>query len=283
MRKRPDDTHGATGRGRPAPGEGDRKFVMALGRGLSIFDAFCEGETWLSSGDVSLRVGLPRPTASRLLQSLAQDGYLVYAPRRRQYRLGAGVLALGFAAQDSASVVDTVRPHLRRLADAYNVHASLAGRDRLDAIQIEVCHSSTTLMTLRLEVGSHIPVAGTATGHALLAALPAAELADTMAQLSIRHAKHWGEISRRIEEGVAEHRMRGFTTSKGSWMTDINGVAVGLSAVPGWPVLALSCGAPARHLPRAKMEDIGQELRALAHALESDPFGLDMRRAGQIP
>ena len=62
------------------------------------------------------------------------------------------------------------------LADEYNVHASLAGRDRLDAIQLEGCHSTKTLMTLNTQVGTRIPLAGTATGHALLAALPAVPL-----------------------------------------------------------------------------------------------------------
>lgn len=251
-------------------GEGDRKFVVALGRGLAVLDAFTHGPTWLSSGDVAARVGLPRPTVSRLLQSLAADAYLTYGPRRRQYRLGVGVVALGFAAHESSRVLEIVRPHLRRLADRYNVHVSLAGRDRLDAVEMEVCHSSTTLMTLRLEVGSRIPLAGTATGHALISALVPEERDEVMAQLSVRHAKHWDEISRGILAGVAEHRQRGFTTSRGSWMTDINGVAAALPTRDGAPPLAIMCGAPARHLPRAKMDEIGQEIRAVAQLIDSE-------------
>ena len=110
----------------------------------------------------------------------------------------------------------------------------------------------------------------TATGHALLDLLSPADFADVMAQLSVRHAKHWAEIARRIEDGVAEHRARGFTISRGSWMTDINGVAVGLPTTAGRPVLALSCAAPARHLPRAKLDEIGHDLRAVAGALDGD-------------
>lgn len=256
------------------PAEGDRKFVIALGRGLGVLDAFCTGETWQSSGGVASAVGLPRPTVSRLLQSLARDGYLVYSERRRRYRLGAGVLALGLAARSGAGIVELALPHLRHLADLYNVHASLAGRDRLDAVQLAVCHSANTLMTLRLEVGSRIPVAGTATGHALLAALGPAELDDATEQLSRRHAKHWNAISAQIAEGVEEHRARGYTTSKGSWMTDINGVAVALPNRDG-EALALSCGAPARHLPRTKMDEIGHELRRVAQLLETDARQLD--------
>lgn len=248
-----------------------RKFVVALGRGLSILEAFARDETWLSSGAVAALVGLPRPTVSRLLQSLATDGYLVYSTRRRQYRLGTAILGLGYAARTTSNVSDVVQPHLSRLADAYNVHASLVGRDGLDVVQLEVSHSRNTLMTLRLDVGSRIPLAGTASGHALLAGLLEEERESLYKQLARRHAKHWKEISARVREGVAEHGIRGYTTSRGSWMTDINGVAAAIPHAPGSPVVAISCGAPARHLSRAKMEEIGHELRAIAGDLARGP------------
>lgn len=241
----------------------DRKFVTALGRGLAILDALASGEVWLSSGEVAMHVGLPRPTTSRLLQSLTQDGYLHYSDRRRQYRLAPGILALGFAARENYGIGDAVVPYLQRLANTYNVHASLVGRDRLDAVQLEVFHSRSTLMTLQLEVGSRIPLAGTATGHAILAALPKSERQYILEHLALRHAKHWNSIRAKIEAGLAEHASRGYTTSKASWMTDINGVATGFVLPGGTAALALSCGAASRHLPRGKMDEIGQVLKAM--------------------
>ncbi len=247
----------------PALEANDRKFVVALGRGLAVLDALAGEDVWLSSGKVAMRVGLPRPTTSRLLQSLTQDGYLHYSERRRQYRLAAGILALGFAARDSYGIGDAVVPYLRRLANTYNVHASLVGRDRLDAVQLEVFHSRSTLMTLQLEVGSRIPLAGTATGHAILAALPESERQYILDHLARRHSKHWDSIRAGIEAGLAEHASRGYTTSKAGWMTDINGVATGFVLPGGTAALALSCGAASRHLPRAKMDEIGQVLRGM--------------------
>lgn len=248
----------------------DRNFVTALGRGLLVLEAFAGEADWLSSSDVVARVRLPKPTVSRLLQALAAMGYLHYSPRRRQYRLGTAVLALGFAARDTFSVGELVRPYLEALADEFNVHASLAGRDRLYVIQLEVCHSKKTLMTLNLEVGSRIPLAGTATGHALLAALPEQERTYLMDHLRHRHAKRWREISAKIEEGMRQYRERGYTWSVGSWQTDINGVAAPLVCPGGAPVLVIACGAPARHLPRRKMEEIGQRLTEIVRAVAQE-------------
>ncbi|MCL4767443.1 MAG: IclR family transcriptional regulator [Hyphomicrobiaceae bacterium] len=241
----------------------DRNFVTALGRGLLVLETFAEQSVWLSSSEVASRVRLPKPTTSRLLHALNAMGYLHYSRRRRQYRLGAAVLSLGFAARDTFSVGDIVRPYLEGLADEYNIHASLAGRDRLDVIELEVCHSTKTLMTLNLDVGSRIPLAGTATGHALLAALPARECQYLMEHLRHRHSKHWAEILEKIEEGRRQYRERGYTWSVASWRTDINGVAAPFICPGRAQVLVIACGAPARHLPRRKMDEIGRRLTVI--------------------
>lgn len=252
----------------------DRDFVNALGRGLIVLEAFsAANEVWLNGMDVAERVDLPKPTTSRLLQALRGQGYLYYSPSRRQYRLGTSVLSLGFAAREPFSLGDLVKPYLRELADEYNVHASLAARDRLDMIELEVCHSVNTLMTLRLEVGSRIPLAGTATGHALIAALPDAERDYLFQGLRERHQKHWAELEASITMGRREVKEFGYTTASASWNTDINGVAAPLVLPGGASVYALACGAPARHLTQAKQRKIGQRLAEIARQLEDQLRG----------
>ena len=247
----------------------DRDFVNALGRGFIVLEAFsASNEIWLNGMEVAERVDLPKPTTSRLLQALRSQGYLYYSPGRRQYRLGASVLSLGFAAREPFSLGDFVKPYLRELADEYNVHASLAARDRLDMIELEVCHSVNTLMTLRLEVGSRIPLAGTATGHALFAALPDVERDYLFERLRERHQKHWAELEASINIGRREVEDVGYTTASASWNTDINGVAAPLILPGGASVYALACGAPARHLTQAKQRKIGQRLVEIARMLE---------------
>ncbi|CAL8981365.1 HTH-type transcriptional regulator TsaQ1/TsaQ2 [Rhodoplanes serenus] len=247
----------------------DRDFVNALARGLVVLEAFATADaTWLGGMEVADRVGLPKPTTSRLLQALVGLGCLHYSARRRQYRLGTAVLALGFAAREPFGIGELVRPYLKELADTFNVHASLAARDRLDVMEVEVCHSLNTLMTLRLEVGSRIPLAGTATGHALMAPLPEVEFAYLLDHLRERHAKHWDTLLASIERGRREVAQQGYTTASASWNTDINGVATPLVFPGGSPVYALACGAPARHLPAWQQRKIGQRLVAIARAIE---------------
>lgn len=249
-------TQAVTAETSPASG---RNFVTVLERAFRILDTFTAKDIWLGTTDIAARADLPKPTASRLAKSLAIMDYLHYSPRRRKYRLGIGVLSLGYAARAEGRINETIRPYLQELADDFGVHASLVTRDQTDALHLDVCHSSNTLMTLQLEAGSRIPLAGTATGHAILAASSDAERAYLMDYLENRHRKHWPKIKATIEDGIEQIHSSGYTQSQYGWETDINGVAAPL-LIPGAPVYVLSCGAPALHLPRKKMDDIGIRL-----------------------
>ena len=238
------------------PQDAGRSFVAVLERAFHILDAFTVTDVWLGTTEIAARAALPKPTASRLAKSLALMHYLHYSPRRRKYRLGIGVLSLGYAARAESRINETIRPYLQDLADRFGVHASLVTRDQTDALHLDVCHSNNTLMTLRLEAGSRIPLAGTATGHAILAASSNAERKYLMDFLANRHHKHWPKIKAAVQDGIEQVDRYGYTISQRGWQTDINGVAAPLS-IPGNPVYVLSCGAPALHLPRKKMDDIG--------------------------
>lgn len=245
-------------------------YVAVLEKGMRVLNAFAVDDVWLGSTEIASRAGLPKATAARFANSLAMMNYLHYSPRRRKFRLGIGVLSLGYEAQAELSITYAAQHYLHVLADKYGVHASLGARDRTDVIQLAVCHSSNTLMTLRLEVGSRIPLAGTAMGHALLGAMPEAERTHIMEYLAQRHHKHWSEIKKNIERGIQEIERHGYTTSQRGWSTDINGVAAPL-IIPGeTEALVLACGAPARHLPQKTMIMIGKELVENAKKIAED-------------
>ncbi|MCF3596178.1 IclR family transcriptional regulator [Rhodobacteraceae bacterium LMO-12] len=240
----------------------DRAFVIALAKGLRILEAFTPEAVWLGNAEIADITGIPKPTVSRFSKALVASGHLHYSPARRQYRLGTGVLTLGFAGRAGNSVTDVVRGYLQRLADDFNLHAALVGRDKTNVIHLEVCHSSNTLMTLQLEIGSRIPLAGTASGHALLSRIPEQERKFLFGYLARRHEKQWAELETRVLSGIKEVETVGFASSTHGWQSDINGVAVPIVAEGESPVLAISCGGPSRHLTREKMAIIGKRLVA---------------------
>lgn len=70
--------------------------VPGLERGLRILAEFSAREPVLGAPELSRRIGIPRTTTFRLLQTLEALGFIERANGDRQYRLSVAVLRLGF-------------------------------------------------------------------------------------------------------------------------------------------------------------------------------------------
>ena len=89
-------------------------FIEALARGLEVIAAFEPGREAMTLSDVATATGLARPTARRILLTLAELGY-VRADGAR-YTLTPRVLELGAAYVGSQGLWEVARPHLQELS-----------------------------------------------------------------------------------------------------------------------------------------------------------------------
>jgi DNA-binding IclR family transcriptional regulator len=249
----------------------DRDVVTAVSRGLAILSSFSPRDVWLGNSEIAARTGVPRPTVSRLTQTLSLLGYLQHSPRRRQYRLGAAVLTLGYAVLGNLDVRRVARPAMQAFADSCNALVALGARERLDMIHLETCHSNTTMLTLRVDSGSRARVATTAFGRALLAALPTDERDAIFQQMSRHYREQWPKLKREIEQAARDTHRQGFCIVMGLWQPDINAVAVPLVCPDRSEVLSIGCAGSARYLPRRRLEtEIGPRLIELAKRITSE-------------
>ena len=247
----------------------DRQFVVALARGLEVLRAFTPKDNILGNQDIAAITHLPKPTVSRLTHTLTRLGYLTYSERLGKYQLGTAVLSLGYAALANIGVRQIARPFMQELADYANASVSLGSRDRLNMVYVEHCRSDATV-TLRLDLGSRIPVETTAMGRALLAALPASERQYLMDHASKHDPKNWPRIKSGIEQAVEDYRNHGFVISAGEWQSDVHAVGVPLVPPDGSPILALNCGGPAFLFDRKRLtEDLGPRLVNLVRNVEA--------------
>ncbi|WP_257446701.1 IclR family transcriptional regulator [Archangium lipolyticum] len=238
----------------------DRQFVTALARGLEVLRAFTPHTPLLGNRELAASTGLPKPTISRLTHTLTRLGYLKYSERLGKYQLGTGVLSLGYAALSSMNARQMARPLMQEMADQVNAMVSLGTRDRLSMVYVEHCRSSSAV-TVRLDVGSRIPLATTAMGRALLAALPELEQQVMMERIARQDPDQWPRLRAGIEQALEEYRTHGFTLSVGEWTSDVNAVGVALIPPDGGHILAFNCGGPSSQLSRERlMSEIGPRL-----------------------
>lgn len=145
--------------------------VPAAARALAILRLLAQQAAPMSAVTISRQLGLARSTTYHLLDTLVREGFVVHVPEERRYALGLGSYELGSGYTRQAPLQRVARVPLASLVDAtgHNAHlAVLHGREVIYVIE-ERAKGRAPLIT---DVGVRLPAHLTATGRAMLAALP---------------------------------------------------------------------------------------------------------------
>lgn len=229
----------------PGGDDSDPKFVSALARGLGLLRCFRRNENYLTNQIFAARTGLPKPTITRLTYTLCKLGYLVQDTPGGDYRLGAGVMALGYGALAAMPLRERAEIELAALCkgDNPNVAAALGERFGLSMVYL-VTHRAPDSVAMAFNLGGQVPLFHTAIGRALLMALPEGkqeallhEAVGAAADPAEQDRLHHG-----LESARADFKAHGFCTSFGAWRKEINGVAAPVQPVQGGRVYAINVG-----------------------------------------
>lgn len=251
-----------------------QKRIHPIVRGFAVLEAFRAGDEWLGNQEIAARTSIARATVSRLTGTLATRGYLTHSPKLRKYRLAAAVLGLGYSAIADSDVVSAARRRMQRLADETGTFVSLVGRDGLDVILLENCHSASTMVTLGLSAGARMPLAASPLGWALLSGLPNSERMYLLSHARRYHRAQWPTLRQRIADSVVQVDRTGYCISVNEWGPNVVAVAAPLN-LPNRPPMALGCAGPKGMLTKAKLtEKVGPSLAALVAELQRDALRL---------
>jgi DNA-binding IclR family transcriptional regulator len=245
----------------------ERKFVVALARGLELLRAFRPGEVLLGNRDFAERTGLPKATVNRLAYTLMTLGYLRFDEAAGKYALDTGVLSLGFALLAGADTLELARPHMRELAREIGAAVSLGCRDGMDMIYLETIRSETAL-TLGLAPGSRLSMLTSSMGRAYLAVQEPAARAALLEELSAAAGADGPALAKAAEDSVGDFVRDGCCYSFRDWHEDVNAIAAPFRDVRNGRWLVLSSSGPASSMGEAMFREvIGPKLRALAARL----------------
>jgi DNA-binding IclR family transcriptional regulator len=245
----------------------ERKFVVALARGLDLLRAFRPGETMLGNRDFVERTALPKATVNRLAYTLTVLGYLRLDETHGKYALDAGVLSLGFALLSGTDTLELARPHMRTLAREVGAAVSLGCRDGLDMIYLETIRSETAL-TLGLASGSKLSMLTSSMGRAYLAVQPLDVRASLMVELEKAAAEEGPALIAAAQQEIKAFADERCCYSFRAWHDDVNAVAVPFREPRDGRWLVLSCSGPASSMGEAVFrEKVAPRLKALARRL----------------
>lgn len=265
-------------RRKAGPAEGDQtrdyRMISALERGLRVLRAFGPDNRLIGNAEISQRVGLPKPTVSRITFTLTELGYLVHDADLARYALGPGVLSLGFDVLAGMEIRDIARPIMRRLAEGAEASVFLGVPSGLEVIYVESCRSPVS-MAIRLDVGSRLPMARTGIGRAYLAALPEDQRETLMARLAEAHGDDWPSVGAALKAAIATAQERGFATAIGEWIPESNSAGAVIRRRDGSPAYLLNLGGLRSIITQEKLEtDLGHRLAAAAREIETAARGI---------
>ena len=149
--------------------------VPAATRALAILRALAKAPGPLPAGALARELGLPRSTVYHLLTAMIEQGFVTHLPEERRYGLGVAAFEIGSAYSRQEPLQRLSRLVLSRLVDAVGHTAHLGvlhGREVLYLIE-ERAPGRPPLVT---DVGVRLPSELTASGRAMLAALPEAQV-----------------------------------------------------------------------------------------------------------
>ena len=135
-------------------------FVEALARGLDVLSCFDARRPAMTLSEVAVAADLARPTARRLLLTLAELGYVRVSGS--SFALTPKVLSLGMAYVSSLGLWDLARPHLEALVARTGESSSMAQLDGSDIVYVARV-SVPKIIALRVEIGTRFPAARTST------------------------------------------------------------------------------------------------------------------------
>ena len=161
----------------------------AVERTLLILEAAAQREGGMSNAEFSRKLKIPKSSASYILRTLEQHGYLRRDGEDGTYRLGMKVLSLSRAALSGVEVREIALPIMRRLVDQIHITTHLAILDHGEAVYVEKVEAPS-FIKMNTWVGRRMEVHSTAVGKALLAYLEAGERNRILHQRGLKKLTH---------------------------------------------------------------------------------------------
>lgn len=226
---------------------------------------------------IAAQLGLPRSTVYQLLAALQEHGFVMHLPEERRYGLGIAAFELSSAYARQEPLARIGRPLLASLVDHLGFSGHLAvlhGRDVLYIVE-ERAKGAPALVTA---VDVRLPAQLTASGRAILAALPKAQLRALFPdRAAFVHRHEAGAEASALEPGIDRYsqlravldatRARGFALERGSVTPGFSSVAVPVLDHRDWPVAAIAVTFRDGEVPDGGLAAVSTEVRGAAETL----------------
>ncbi|AEA26271.1 transcriptional regulator, IclR family [Pseudonocardia dioxanivorans CB1190] len=208
--------------------------------------------------EIARATEMPKSSVQRCLVTLQQAGWLrVVDTTRARWGLTAKPVGIGLRAAGEGGLREAALPVMRELSKELNETVHLAVRDG-DGLLIVARRDGTRTLRTYVELGTVAPLHGTASGLAILAGLPDAEIDDVVAAGLEAFTETTIVDGDALRAEIDATRARGFAVNVASWWRPhVAAVAAAITGPAGRPVAAFAVSIPSVRFDPDDVERIG--------------------------
>lgn len=192
--------------------------VPAATHTLAILRLLMTTDAPISAARIATQLQLPRSTTYQLLKVMVDAGFVMHLKSHRTYGLGAAAYSLAQAYSTQQPLVRASTRHAQALAKLVGGSAHVSRLSSGMEVLYVLEERSAAAVSLITDVGVRLAAERTASGRAMLAALPDAELKARVDAAGL--GRQW----QKIHTMVQQVRLRG-------WAEETEEVSVGQSSI----------------------------------------------------
>lgn len=237
---------------------------------LRILKLLSSKKTPMLASKIAKELGLPRSRTYDLLGVMEENGFVQHLREDKRFGLGINALEVGFAYSHQEALSRAGSPLLARLSEATGESTHLAvlhGRDVLYLLE-ERAVGRSSLVT---DVGVRLPCLLTASGRAILAATPRAQVralypdrrAFTSPEVTHSSIRGYSALSSHLDQV----RQRGYATESHEVTAGFGSIAAAVKDHQGWPAAAVAVTYVVNDFPKLLLPQLAQMVTNAAQKL----------------
>lgn len=219
------------------------------------------------TSEVARAANVARPTAHRLLSSLAEQGFIDRDQHSGRWLLGPELYLMGAVAAERYDVTELARGHVHALAEETGESAFFSARRGGETMCILRLDGSFPIRSFVLYEGKRFPLGVASAGLAILSFLSEEAQQRYLAQASLEGDYGAVHSTAALRRRVAETRARGYSVNPGLIVEGSWGMGAAVFDPSGDPAWALSLTGIEPRFSAERRPELGRLLLKHAHNL----------------
>lgn len=233
----------------------DDYIVKPVAKALQTLIVLGDASRDLSLAEVCGRVGLPKTTVFRYLQTLVACGFVNHDAETDRYGLGLRLWSLGQRVETTSRLRDVALPAMEDLRDRFDETVNLGLLDGTEIVYMEMAESRRALR-MQARLGGRDPVYSTALGRAMLAFHAEDAWATHLPSRLTARTPHTVSSLPALRRELAATRARGYAVDDRENEEDARCIGAPILNTRGDVVAAISVSAPASRLDETRQGEV---------------------------